>query len=532
MPAAQQPTGHPATTRPPHGITPRPNAVLAITCLALATVVAAMSSLNVALPSIARQTHATQTQLSWIIDAYSLVFASLLLPAGALGDRFGRRRALLTGLLIFGGASAGALFTTSPAALIALRALLGVGAALVMPATLSTITTTFPREQRARAVSVWAAVAGASAVVGLLTSGSLLQAWSWRSVFLLNVLLAALALVGVRVFVPESAEPDRPALDVVGALLAVVGLGALVYSVIEAPVNGWGSTRTLGGIGVGLLVLAGFVAWELRRRHPLLDPRLFRDAEFAAGSLSIALQFFAFFGYIFVVMQYLQLVRGDGTLTAAVSVLPMAVAMVPCSRLSPKLSARFGVRRPWLAGLLLVAAGLSVFAQLDRSSPYALIAAALLLLGAGMGLAMTPATTAITDALPPALQNVGSAMNDLSRELGGALGIAVLGSILGASYRSHLQLPGAPEHLVRAARSSLAAAAAAGQPILGQARTAFVTGMHDALLGGAAVALLAALAVGLLLRGAARSTAAAPTGPKAAATPAPHAPLDPPAARS
>ncbi|MEY9946640.1 EmrB/QacA subfamily drug resistance transporter [Kitasatospora sp. GAS1066B] len=486
--------------------TVRHNLVLAITCLALATVVAAMSSLNVALPAIARETHATQTQLSWIIDAYSLVFASLLLPAGALGDRFGRRRALLTGLVIFGGASAGALVTTSPGTLIGLRALLGVGAALVMPATLSTITTTFPREQRARAVSVWAAVAGASAVVGLLTSGSLLQAWSWRSVFLLNVLLAAVALVGALLFVPESAEADRPALDLTGALLVVVGLGALVYSVIEAPVNGWGSGRTLGGIGGGLLVLGGFVAWELRRRHPLLDPRLFRNKEFAAGSLSIALQFFAFFGYIFVIMQYLQLVRGDSALAAAVSVLPMAVAMVPCSRLSPKLSARFGSRRPWLAGLLLVAGGLATFAQVGRGSSYGLIAVALLLLGAGMGLAMTPATTAITDALPPALQNVGSAMNDLSRELGGALGIAVLGSILSASYRSHLRLPGTPERVVQAAKSSLATAAAMGGPVLDRARTAFVAGMHDALLGGVAAALLAALAAGLLLRRTAPAT--------------------------
>ncbi|MCX4744277.1 MFS transporter [Kitasatospora sp. NBC_01287] len=478
----------------------RQNAVLAITCLALATVVAAMSSLNVALPSVARETHADQTQLSWIIDAYSLAFAALLLPAGALGDRFGRRRALLTGLAIFAGASGAALLTTSPDLLIVLRAVLGVGAALVMPATLSTITATFPREQRGRAVSVWAAVAGASAVVGLLASGSLLQEWSWRSVFLLNVLLAALALIGTLLLVPESAEAGRPALDRTGAVLVALGLGALVHSVIEAPVAGWGSTRTLGGIAVGLLVLVGFLAWELRRPHPLLDPRLFRNAEFAAGSLSVALQFFAFFGYIFVIMQYLQLVRGDSALTAAVSVLPMAAAMVPCSRLSPKLSTRFGVRRPWLIGLLLVAAGLALFTQLGRASSYGLLATALLVLGAGMGLAMTPATTAITDALPPALQNVGSAMNDLSRELGGALGIAVLGSILSASYRSHLSLPGAPDHVVAAAHSSLAAAAAMGGPVLDHARTAFLAGMHDALLGGVAAALLAALAVGLLLR--------------------------------
>ncbi|MFG3409430.1 MFS transporter [Streptomyces sp. NPDC048142] len=473
--------------------------VLAVTCLALATVVSAMSSLNVALPSIARETQATQTQLTWIVDSYSLVFAALLLPAGALGDRFGRRNALLLGLAIFGGGSAAALLTTSPNMLIALRALLGVGAALVMPATLSTITTTFPPSLRARGVSTWAAVAGASAVVGLLASGSLLTVWSWSSVFLLNLLLAAAALAGVARYVPESAEPDQPALDRFGALLVAAGLGVLVYSVIEAPVHGWSSGITLAGITLGLIVLTGFVLWELKRRHPLLDPRLFRHPRFTAGALSITFQFFGFFGFIFVVMQYLQFVRGDSALVAALSVLPMAAAMVPLSRLSPRLTARFGIGRPWVTGLVLVSVGLALLSQLDRDSGYGLIAAALMTLGSGMGLAMTPATTAITDALPPALQNVGSAVNDLARELGGALGIAVLGSVLTSSYRSSLHLPGLPENLEGAARSSIAAAATIGGPVLDQARTAFMTGMEDALLVGTGAALFAALAIAFLL---------------------------------
>ncbi|MER7754130.1 MFS transporter [Kitasatospora sp. NPDC097643] len=499
-----QPSVEPAATlaadggRAPTAV--RHNLVLAVTCLALGAVVAAMSSLNVALPSIARETRASQTQLSWIIDAYSLVFAALLLPAGALGDRFGRRRALIVGLAVFGCGSAGALLTTSPAMLIAVRVLLGAGAALVMPATLSTITGTFPRERRASAVSVWAAVAGASAVVGLLVSGSLLQEWTWRSVFLLNVGLAAVALLGALLFVPESAESEHPPLDRVGALLVVAGLGALVYSIIEAPQHGWGSPVTLAGIGLGLLVLAGFTAWELTRRHPLLDPRLFRNRHFAAGSLSITLQSFAFFGFLFMVMQYLQLVRGDSALVAAVSLLPMAAGMVPGSRLSPLLTARLGARRPWLLGLVLAGTGLAFFSRLDADSSYGLVAGTLVLLGAGLGLAMTPATTAITDALPPALQTVASAVNDLARELGGALGIAVLGSVLTASYRDHLQLPGLPEHAARAARSSLGAATAMGGPAVEHARAAFVLGMHDALLVGSAAALLAAVAVAVLLR--------------------------------
>ncbi|NEA49760.1 MFS transporter [Streptomyces sp. SID10815] len=492
-----------ATAAPPAS---RHTMVLIVTCLALGTVVAAMASLNVALPDLARDTHATQTDLSWIVDAYNLVFASLLLPAGALGDRFGRRRALLVGLTVFGAGSIAAVFTTSPTTLIALRGVLGAGAALVMPATLSTITSTFPRAQRARAVSVWAAVAGAAALLGVFATGALLEQWSWRSVFWLNVALAAVALVGTLVYVPESAEANRPRLDVAGALLSVAGLVALVYSVIEAPTRGWADPLTLGGITLGLLVLAGFTRYELSRPQPLLDPRLFRDRHFAAGSLSIMLQFFVFFGFIFTMMQYLQVVRGDSALVAAASMFPMALAMVPLSRLTPRLVARFGFRTPWTLGLVAVAAAMGLLSRVDADSSYWLIAAGLVPLGAGMGLAMTPATTAITDALPRSLQSVGSAMNDLARELGGALGIAVLGSMLSASYRSHLRLPGLPAQEAEAARSSLAAAHALGGPVAAQARGAFVDGMHIALLGGGVAAVLAAVAVAALMAPGRRAT--------------------------
>lgn len=474
--------------------------ILAVTCLALAVVVSAMASLYVALPDIALQAHADQTQQSWIVDAYSLVFASLLLPAGALGDRFGRRRALLVGLTVYGAASVGAALATSPELLIALRAVMGAGAALVMPATLSTITSTFPREQRARAVSVWAAVAGASGVLGLLASGTLMQAWSWSSVFWFSAILVVVALAGTFVFVPESAERGAPRLDVVGAVLAASAVAAVVYSVIEAPVNGWSAPVTLGVLGLGLLLAVGFVLWELSRRHPLLDPRLFRNRRFAAGSLSITLQFFALFGFMFVLMQYLQLLRGDSALTAALSLLAMPLGMAPTSRLSPRLSARFGARGPWTLGLLGLAAGLAVLSRLGTTSSYPAVAAGLVPLGAGLGLAMPPATTAITDALPARLQNVGSAVNDLARELGGALGIAVLSSLLNGAYRSHLHLTGVPVHLAETARSSLAAATAIGGPVLGPARAAFADGLHTALLGASGVAIVAAVAVAMLLR--------------------------------
>lgn len=474
--------------------------VLAVTCLALGTVVAAMASLNVALPSIARETHAGLTQLTWIIDAYSLVFASLLLPGGALGDRFGRRRTLLIGLTVFGAASATAVLTATPAVLIAIRAVLGLGGALVMPATLSTITSTFPREQRARAVSVWAAVAGASAIVGVLTTGLLLTEWSWRSAFVFNVVLAAAAIAGTFAVVPESADPDAPRIDVIGALISVLGLCAMVYSVIEAPGRGWASPATLGGLGGGLAVMAVFVAWELRQRDPLLDPRLFKNPAFAAGTASITLQFFAFFGFIFVIMQYLQLVRGDKALLAAVSVLPMAGGLIPASRLAPRLSEKFGARACCALGLTFAALALAWIAQLDAGAAYWHLAVGLVPLGVGMGLAMTPATTAVTDALPPALQGVGSAVNDLSREVGGALGIAVLGSVLSAVYRTNLPLPGMPTAAADAARSSLAVAAGMGGAVRTQAQGAFLDGMQAALLGAGAAALCGAVTVGVLLR--------------------------------
>ena len=498
-PAPNPPTPTPGT---PTSSTPaqvRHGAVTVVVCIALAAVVSAMASLNVALPGIARATQASQTQLAWVIDAYSLVFAALLLPAGAIGDRFGRRRALLIGLTIFGIGSGLAMTANSAGELIALRGMLGVGAALVMPSTLSTITSTFPPEQRARAVGVWTGVAGGSAVLGLLTTGLLLEAFSWQSVFALNIILAAVAIVGTLRIVPESADEQAPSLDLGGAVLVVVGLVALVYSVIEAPTVGWGSGRTVIGLVVGMAVIVGFVAWELRQDHPMLDPRVFQHRGLAAGSLSILVQFFAFFGFIFVILQYLQGVRGDSTLIAAVSMLPLTGGLLPAARLSPVLAARFGPRRVCVTGLILVAAALTVLSRLQGDSPYWLMLCGLIPLGAGMGAAMTPATSAITEALPAAQQGVGSALNDLSREVGGALGIAVIGSILTASYRSHLELPGAPAAVVDQARNSFAVAAHLGGPVASQAQAAFVSGMHAALLGAAVAALGAALAVAGLL---------------------------------
>jgi len=478
---------------------PRPGVITAVVCLALATVVAAMASLNVALPDIARDTHASQTDLTWIIDAYSLAFASLLLPGGGLGDRYGRRMALIVGLTIFGAASAGAMAATSATELIALRAVLGLGAALVMPATLSTITSTFPASERTRAVSVWAAVGGGAGILGLLASGVLLAGFSWRSIFALNVVLATIALAGTLRFVPESADPDAPRLDVCGAVIAVAALVALVFSVIEAPTYGWLAARTLGGLILAFALIAVFILWELRQSQPLLDPRLFRSRQLTTGSMSIFVQFFAFFGFTFIGMQYLQLVRGDTPLLAAVQVLPLAAAMVPTSRLAPGLTARYGVRTVCAGGLALVGAGLAIIAQCGTDTPYALMAAGLVVLGIGMGAAMTPATSAITETLPLAQQGIGSAINDLSREVGGATGIAVIGSILTSTYTSHVNLSGLPSKVASEVKKSYAAASRLGTQASDRAHTAFVSAMHIALLTAAVAVFLAAAATLILL---------------------------------
>src|SRR5580658_7510701 len=302
--------------------------VTVVVCIALGAVAAAMASLNVAIPGLVRSTHASQTQLEWIIDAYLLVFAVLLLPAGALGDRYGRRRALIAGLVVFGAASAAAMAVSSANTLIVLRGLIGLGAALVMPATLSTITGTFPPAERTRAVGIWAGVAGGSSVLGLLCTGILLEWFSWRAAFAVNVVLAIIAIAGTVRFVPESSQPGAPRVDAGGALLATIGLAA----------------RTLGGVAAGLAALAGFVLFERRQRHPLLDPRLFGNRRLAAGTLSILIQFFAFFGFTFVSLQYLQGVRGYSPLLAALAVLPLTAAMMPASRGTSALVSRFGAR--------------------------------------------------------------------------------------------------------------------------------------------------------------------------------------------
>jgi MFS family permease len=404
-------------------------------------------------------------------------------------------------LALFGAGSLAAMLYADAQWLIAMRTVLGLGAALVMPATLSTVTSTFADDQREKAVGTWAGVAGASAVLGLLTSGLVLEHWSWRAVFAVNVVLAIAALIGTLRIVPESADPDAPAIDWVGGAITVVGLGTLVYSIIEAPTAGWSSTRTLAGLVAGAVVLAGFVAWELRVANPLLDPRLFRLRGFAAGTLTVTAQFFAFFGFLFLVLQYLQLVLADRPIIAALSLVPMALGMMPAARLAaPRLAARLGAARTSALGLVIAGAAFALLSTLDAGSSYWLLLSGILPVGIGGGLAMTPATAAITDALPAEKQGVGSAMNDLSRELGGALGIAVLASVLQSTYRSRLDVGGLPGPVADHARSSLALAARLGPAVARSAEAAFLDGLQYALLTAAGTVVVAALAVLVLGR--------------------------------
>jgi EmrB/QacA subfamily drug resistance transporter len=482
-------------------------AVLGVMCLALMMVVAAVASLNVALPDLARGTGATQSELQWIVDAYALVFAGLLLPAGALGDRFGRKGILLIGLVVFGAASAVAIFVSDPATLIGLRAVIGVGAALVMPTTLSIITNIFPPEERGRAVGIWAGVAGGGAVIGLLLSGTILEWFSWPAVFAINVTLAAVAFAATIPIVPTSRSAQRVRLDPIGALLSSLGLFGLVFAIIEAPQRGWLDPVTVAGFSGGVALLVAFVFFELARREPMLDPRLFARRGFGVGSLSLTLQFFAQFGFLFIALQYLQFVLGYSPLEAGLSILPMALMLMVISPRAPKLARRLGVRVTGGVGLGLMGVGFLVFTTLEADSAYWRFGIGALITGIGMALATAPATTAIVSSLPGHRQGIASAVNDLSREVGGAFGIAVLGSILNSGYRDAVSSATAslPRPSSEAARGSIAAAAeiadragSSGGALLARAEDAFVDGLSSSLLVGAFVLFAAAVIVALI----------------------------------
>jgi EmrB/QacA subfamily drug resistance transporter len=476
---------------------------LGVLCLSLLVIGVDNTILNVALPTLERDLGASASQLQWIVDAYMLVFAGLLLTAGALGDRFGRKRALEIGLVVFAAGSVWAALAASAESLIAARALMGVGGAFIMPSTLSILTATFPAGERGRAIGIWAAVAGLGIVIGPLSGGWLLEHASWHAVFLVNLPFVLATFVAGRWLVRESRDPDAGRLDVRGFALSFTGLTALVWAIIEAPGTGWTDPSILAAFGLAAIALALFAAWELRAPAPMLDVRLFRNRRFSAASAAIALTFFALFGTIFFLTQYLQLVLGHSALEAGVRVMPVAAGMIVGGPLSARLAERAGTKLVVAGGLGLVAAGLAILALAEVDSSYTVIAASMAILGLGMGLAMAPATDSIMGALPLAKASVGSAVNDATRTTGGALGVAVLGSLLSSHYRGAMEsvTTGLPGAAAEAARDSLSGALAvsgrvggdAGAQIAEAAQSAFVSGMHVAVLVAAGIAVAGAV---------------------------------------
>jgi EmrB/QacA subfamily drug resistance transporter len=489
--------------------------ILGVLCLALLVVGIDGTIVNVALPTFVTELHASASELQWVVDAYTIVFASFLLIAGNSGDRLGRKPCFLAGLVVFVGGSLGCALVHTPSHLILLRGVQGLGAAFIMPATLSILTNAFPDEfERARAIALWAGVSGLGVAIGPLAGGFLLEHFWWGSIFLVNLPIVALALVGVVAIVPNSRDEAAGKLDLLGTVLSTAGLIALLYGIIEGPGAGWGSPHIVASFVAGAVLLSGFVFWERSTDHPILDVRFFANARFSAASVAVTLVFFAMFGALFFVSQYLQFVLGYSALQCGVRLLPVAVVLMIAAPLSAKLVARWGTKIVVAAGLGLVAAALLLYTQVTAHSGYGLIAAILVVVGAGMGLAMAPATDSIMGALPPEKAGVGSATNDTTREIGGALGVAILGTITHAGYTAHLtahpqfaQLETAAPQAAAVVKSSVGGAAIVASKLPADLATtlqrfaneAFVAGTHRAVILGAVVAALGALVAALFL---------------------------------
>ena len=499
-PAARWPQGH-----------PRRRQILLVLCLSLLVVVIDNTILNTALPTLARVLHAGTSSLQWIADAYTLCFAALLVPAGALGDRYGRRLSLVGGLAVFALGSAAAAFASGAGTLIAARVVMGLGAAFVMPATLSILNSVFPPRERPQAIAAWSAVAGVGIVIGPTLGGLLLSHFWWGSVFLINVPLVAAALAGVLLIVPETAEPGHHRLDFAGTLMIAGALFLLVDAIIEAPTRGWTSAFTLAETAAALAGLGLFTWWELHIPDPLIDLRVFAVRAFSAAAASVTVIFFALFGSLFVLTQYLQLVHGYSPLSAGLRALPFAIAMAAVSPVSTVLAARLGSRVVIPAGIALMGAGLLDLSTAGVDASYPPLAVAVAIMGAGMGLVMAPASTTIMTTVPAHQAGAGSAINDTIREVGGALGIAIIGSLAENVYRSRLGSTLAAAHVPQGvshvATSSVAAADAVGRHLGGApgsqlaaaAHTAFTTAMATGMRMAAVVALLAALGAAFAL---------------------------------
>ncbi|MEB3983048.1 MFS transporter [Mycobacterium sp. 663a-19] len=485
-----------------------PISALAVICLGVFVISVDATIVNVALPTLSRELGADTAQLQWIVDAYTLVMAGLMLSVGSLSDRYGRRGWLNAGLTVFAITSAVAAQATSADALIAARAAMGVGAAVIFPTTLGLITNIFTDPvPRAKAIGLWAAMVGVGVAVGPISGGWLLEHFWWGSIFMVNIPIAALAVIGGILFVPTSRDPAAPRVDAGGLTLSAAGITTLVYTVIEAPTWGWTDGRTAAGFTLAAIVLAGFALWERRSTHPMLDVSVFFNRRFSGGSLAVTAGFLTLFGFIFVITQYFQFIKEYTAFQTGVRLLPVAASIALASILGPRLVQRVGTTAVVATGLAVFAAGLAWASTVDAATPYDQIAMQMVLLGAGLGLTTAPATEAIMGSLAVDKAGVGSAVNDTTREFGGTLGVAIAGSVFASVYSGHLgsaALTGLPAD---AMRHSMALAhkvieqlpAHRAGYVRGAVDHAFLDGLQVSSLVCAGIALGAAIVVGWLL---------------------------------
>ncbi|MFJ9543688.1 MFS transporter [Streptomyces sp. NPDC101225] len=484
--------------------------ILIAVCVALAAVVASVSGLNVAQPDLAVEFGASQNTILWIINIYTLTLSALLLPLGAVGDRLGRKPMLITGLVVFGVAGTVAGLAPSAGVMLGARVLSGVGAAMIMPITLAVITSTFPEQERGKAIGVWTGVAGGGGILGMFLSAALVDTAGWRYLFVLPVVLVVVALALALRAVPNSREHLGHSFDAVGALASALAVVGLILVLQEGPERGWSAPVTLISLAVGIVAAGWFVAWELRRRDAsLLDVRLFRERGLAGGSITLLVVFGVQAGIFVVLFPFFQAVLGWSGLLSTLALMPMAVAMMASSGLAPRLAARIHARSTMAVGIALAGAGLALMALVvSVDGGYPSILPGMLAMGVGMGLSMTPSTEAITGSLPRERQGVASALNDVTREFGTALGVALLGSLLSAGYRRAIdgRLDGVPRRTADTAREGVAnaleAAPGAGshaRQLVRAAQQSFVEGWQQAMWAG--VAVMGALLLLVLLRG-------------------------------
>ena len=473
---------------------------LGVLCLSIVVITLDVTIVNVTLPSLVRALHASSSQLQWIVAAYTVVLASLLLTAGSLGDRFGRLGALGLGLAVFALGSTASALASTPAQLIGARALTGVGAALVYPTTLSLLTNIFTTPvERQRAIAIWAAAIGIGTGLGPVVGGLLLRSFYWGSVFWVNVPICLVAAVGGRLLIPTSRDPNRSPIDPPGLVLSVIGLSALVYAIVEGPERGWTSPAVPGGFAVAALVLAVFAAVELRSTHPMLDVRLFANPRFGAASLALTAMFFCLTGVIFLQTLHLQFLFGYDPLAAGLRTAPASVVMLFVSPLTPRLVRAFGTRTVCFTGLSIGAVAVAARGTFSVHTRYDAVFISLCLFGLGIALTMAPATASIMGVVGQARAGVGSAVNDTTRQVGGALGVAVMGSVAASLYRhdltQRLARSNVPRGVAAKAMGSVGGAlqvalrlpAASGGALAGAARHAFFQGADAACVAGAVV---------------------------------------------